>query len=545
MDATPDPELTSDSRASTLRSSAVMSGGTLLSRVTGLVRVSVTLAALGLTAVSDTYNAANTTPNMVYELVLGGILTSVLVPLVVSAIREHDDWASIVSRYLTIAVVVLGGLAVAGMLAAPWIMQLYLGGVADPVQRGEQIALGTTLLRWFMPQVVFYGVAAIAGAVLTANRRFAAQMFAPVINNVVVIATMVALIAIGVQGRDPAQLTSAQVALMGFGTTLGVIAMALALWPAVRATGLRVRPRFDWRHESVRALVALGRWVLVYVAINQLAYLILIRFNGRIGPGAYTAYSQAFIFFSLPHAIVAVSIFTALLPGMAERWGSGRRDGVVELFSRGMRDTEVLMLPAAAGLIALAEPLVALLAGYGAIGGAQEELLADTLAAFAVGLPFFSAFQLLTRTSYATGDSRTPALVNIAVAVVGLSVAATLAFWLDLGVPGLALGHAASYLAGAAGLLLLVRRRLGSIDGRRIAGTVVRASVAAIVCGAAAWAVAAALADVSWVARPSGRLLQVALAISAGMLAFLVASFMLKVAEVDDVRRMIATKVRR
>ena len=538
-------DLTPDSRAATLRNSAVMSSGTLLSRLTGLVRVSVTLAALGLTAVSDTYNAANTTPNMIYELVLGGILTSVFVPLIVTRLRSHEEWTSVVARFLTLAVVVLGGLAAVGMLAAPWIMRLYLGGVADPVQRAEQVALGTTLLRWFMPQVVFYGIAAIAGGVLTAHRRFAAQMFAPVLNNLVVIATMGALIALGVEGRSPTQLSDAQVTLMGLGTTLGVVAMALALWPALRRTGMRWRPRFDWRHESVRALGQLGRWVVLYVAVNQLAYLILIRFNGRVGPGSYTAYSQAFVFFSLPHAIVAVSIFTALLPGMAERWGAGRREGVVELYSRGLRDTLVMMLPAAAGLVVLAGPIVALLAGYGAVGGAQQALLADTLAAFAVGLPFFSAFQLLTRTFYATTDSRTPALVNVGVAVVDLGVAALLAFAFDLGVPGLALGHAVSYVAGTAVLVVALRRRIGGVDGRRVAATAVRAGAAAVVCAAVAWLTARGVGSVVDVARALGRLIQVTAAISTGLLAFLASSVMLRVAEVDDVRRTLVRRWRR
>ncbi len=542
MDPTPDEDLTRDSRDATMKSAAVMSGGTLISRITGLLRVSVTLAALGLTAVSDTYNAANTTPNMIYELVLGGILTSVFVPLIVERLTSHRDWSEAASRFLTLALVVLGGLAIASMIFARQIMGIYLAGVADDAQREQQIELGTTLLRWFMPQVVFYGIGAIAGGVLTAHRRFGAQMFAPVLNNLTVIATMGVLIAWNVEGLAPDELSDAQVTLMGLGTTLGIIAMTVALWPSLRRTGFRWRPRFDWGHESVRVLVRLGRWVLLYVAVNQLAYLILIRLNGRIGPGAYTAYSQAFILFSLPHAIIAVSIVTALMPGMAERWGQGRPGGVVELFSRGLRDTVVAMLPASLGLIVLAGPIVALFAGYGAIGGAQGELLADTLAAFAVGLPFFSAFQLLTRTFYATGDSRTPAMVNIVVAVVDLGVAVVLAFVLDLGVPGLALGHAASYLAGAAVLLALLRGRLGSVDGAHIRSTVLRASGAAVVCAAAAWGAAWAVAELLPVERVSGRLIQVSAGIVAGMLAFVAGAFMLRVEEVDEVRRALMAR---
>jgi putative peptidoglycan lipid II flippase len=203
------------------------------------------------------------------------------------------------------------------------------------------------------------------------------------------------------------------------------------------------------------------------------------------------------------------------------------------------------MLPAALGLIVLAGPIVQLLASYGAVQGGQTELLADTLAAFAVGLPFFSAFQLQTRTFYATGDSRTPALVNIVAAVVDLAVAISLAFALDLGVAGLAFGHAASYLAGTVVLTVLLRRRLGSVDGRHVRSTALRASGAAVVSAAAAWATAWAIAELLPVDRLSGRLVQVAAAILTGVLAFAGASFMLRVEEVDEVRKALTTRFRR
>ena len=197
--------------------------------------------------------------------------------------------------------------------------------------------------------------------------------------------------------------------------------MTVALWPSLRRLGFRWRLRFDWRHETVRRLLHLARWVVVYVVANQIAYFIIIRLSGRIPvEGAYVVYSHAFIFFSLPHAIVAVSIFTALLPGMSARWTDRHIGGVRELFSRGLRDTEIAMIPAAAGYAVLAGPIVELVASYGHMAPANTALLGRTLAAFAIGLPFFSAFQFLTRTFYATQDAKTPALANIAVAVVNL-----------------------------------------------------------------------------------------------------------------------------
>ncbi len=538
-----------DSRDATVRNAAVMSIGTAISRLTGIVRVSVTLAALGVTALSDAYNTANTTPNIVYELVLGGILTSVFVPIIVEWAKAHGRESSweVASRLLTMTLVVLTVVAALGAAFAPWIMRLYLTGETDPVRRAQEVALGAFFLRWFMPQIVFYGLGAVATGVLTANRRFAAQMFAPVLNNVAVIATMVAFIAM-THGAPPTveSISGPQKTLLAAGTTFGVFAMTVALWPALRRIGFRWRLRFDWRHETVRRLLSLARWVALYVIANQLAYIVIINLNYRLDiEGAYTAYSQAFIFFSLPHAIVAVSIFTALLPGLAERWSSHALDGVRDLFSRGLRDTEIVMLPAAAGLIVLAGPLVALFADYGAVTGADRVLLAHTLAAFAVGLPFFSAFQLLTRTFYSMHDTRTPAIVNCGTAIVNLVADVVFAFGFGWGVPGLALGHAVSYLTGSAVLFWIVRRRLHGADGRRITSTIARTVAAAAATAVAAYLVAAVVAAVLDVGRPGIRLLQVGVAVGAGVLVFLGVALIVRIEELDEVRQALLGRFRR
>jgi putative peptidoglycan lipid II flippase len=546
-----DPQLThppADSREATVRSAAIMSGGTLLSRATGLVRVSVTLAALGVTALSDAYNQANTTPNIIYELVLGGILTSVFLPVLVSRAKSGDrtEQFEAASRFLTIALVLLSGVAVAGALAAPWIMRLYLSGVGDPIRKAQEVELGTFFLRWFMPQIVFYGIGAVAAGLLTANRRFAAQMYAPVLNNLAVIATMLAFIAIrGRQQPAIATVTWEQKTLLAAGTTFGVLAMTVALWPALHTIGFRWKVRWDWRHETVRHLARLARWVIVYVAANQIAYFLIINLNGRVGTGAYTVYSQAFIFFSLPHAILAVSIFTALLPGIAERWGGGDRAGIRELFSRGFRDTMIAMIPAAAGYAVLAGPIVGLLAAYGHVSGVDRDVLARTLAAFAVGLPFFSAFQLLTRTFYALHDARTPAIVNVGAAVVNIGADILFAFGFRWGVWGLALGHGASYAVGSAVLFVILRGRLGGIDGRRIGTTLAKTAAAAAAVAIAAAGAALLVGAVLNVERPVLRLIQVAAGVSAGVLVFLTCAFMFGIREVDEVRTALLARFRR
>jgi putative peptidoglycan lipid II flippase len=552
--AADDPDLSApelDQHATDVRNAAVMSVGTLLSRVTGLVRVSVTVAAIGTTGVvTDAYYVANTTPNIVYELILGGILTSVFVPLLVDWAKRYGQNEGRIAgqRFLTFVLVVLSAVTIVAMILAPWIMRLYLLGVTDPAEHAAQLEVGTFFLRWFLPQIVFYGVGAVAAGILTANRRFAAQMYAPVLNNVAVIITM--LVFFAMHGKAPmtlADVSTTERLVLAAGTTLGVVAMTVALWPALRAIGFRWRLRFDWRHETVRRLINLARWVALYVVVNQTAYFFIIVFNGHVSDGGYGTYSQAFIFSSLPHAIVAVSIFTALLPSLAGAWTDRDIPEVRELFSRGLRDTEVAMLPAAAGYAVLAGPIVALLASYGQMRNdpAAVDLLAKTLAAFAVGLPFFSAFQLLTRTFYAIHDARTPALTNIAAAAVNLVADVVLAFGFGLGVPGLALGFSLSYLAGSVILFLLLRRRLGGADGRRIASSLGRTAAAAALTALAAWATAESIAAVIDVGRPILNLVQVAAAVVAGVLAFVLGALIFQIEEADEVWRALAARFRR
>jgi putative peptidoglycan lipid II flippase len=247
--------------------------------------------------------------------------------------------------------------------------------------------------------------------------------------------------------------------------------------------------------------------------------------------------------FQLPHAIFAVSIFTALLPGMSERWATGNPEGVRTFLSRGLRDTAVVTIPAALGLFVLAEPIARLLFEHGAAVDADAIAIGDTLQGFAAGLLFFSSFQLLTRTFYSMQDTKTPALVNVTVGCVNIGAALLYTGPLDLGLPGMAFAHATSYLVGAGLLVLLLRRRLGPIDGARIATTVVRASVAAIASAAAAAGVLA-LWELPADAGVLTQALQVGAAVSGGVLVFLISALILRVGEVDDLRKALVRRFR-
>ena len=535
-----------DSQAAFVRNTAVMSVGTTLSRVTGFLRLSAMAYALGITEtrLADAYNIANITPNIVYELALGGILSSVFVPVFVQWLQSRGREAAwdVARRVLGIAAVSLSIISILGIALAPWIIRLYTVGVPDG-QRQVVEELASFFLRWFMPQIVFYGIGAVATGLLNAHRRFAVPMFAPILNNLIVIATFLTFAAMSHPGQAVLA-TGPQKLVLAAGTTLGVMAMTVALWPSLRRLGFRFRWRPGWMDEAVIRIAHLAKWVVVYVVANQLGYLVVLILAARV-KGGYTAYAAAFMLFQLPHAIFVVSVFTALLPALSSRWVDGDRQAFRELLARGIRWTAVIVVPAALGYLVLAVPIVRLLLQHGVAGPRSTDLVAGILVFFSLGLFSFSTFQLLLRAYYSMQDTRTPALVNIA--AVGLNVVVDLLFVLVLGmgVRGLALGHATAYTFGSIALLGLIRRRLGGLDGRRIVSGLSRTFLAAGITAVVAWAAARAIGGWAGTATLGGQAAQVLGAVAVGILAFVAAALMLHVDEVDVLRRQLAARWRR
>ena len=497
------------------RSSAIIGLGTLLSRITGLLRVSA-LAALGFTALTDVYNVANSTPNIIYELLLGGILTATLVPLFVESHERNDPDAT--AAINTVAVVLLTIGSVLGVLAAPWIIGAYFKlAISSTVpHRAAREALATDLLRWFMPQMFFYGVTALASAMLNARRRFTTGAFAPVLNNLVVIAMLLAV------GRattaaptvrsvlaDPALST-----LLGLGTTAGVIAMTLVLLPAVRRAGGAIRWLWAPRHPAVRRLVRLSGWTVGYVAANQVAFFVVLVLAGQASSGSVSIYLAAFTFFQLPHGLLAVSVMTALGPELASRHQAADLDGLREHFTGGLRILLVVMIPAAGGLAVLARPLISALLEHGNFHESSVTPTADALRAFAVGLVAFSVYLYVVRTFSSMQDTRSPFMVNLVEN--GVNIATAFAFYQWLGIEGLAWSWTVAYCVAAVLALVRLRRRLGHLDGRMLGTTATRVVVALVPAGVAAAAIDHALGS----ATPSRSLVTLLVASAAAGIVF-------------------------
>ena len=470
--------------SSLLSSTRTMAIGTLASRGTGFLRTFVLAAVLGVQSVGAAFNVANTAPNVVYELLLGGVLSSVVVPLLVRAAKaDPDGGQAYAQRLLSLAVLVLGAASVLLVLFAPLIVGIYLGGDTAPATRD----LAVVFARFFLPQVLFYGAGAVMGAYLNTHGRFGPPMWAPVLNNLVVIVTGgVFLLLPGPADLTAGTITDLQSTVLGVGVTLGIVAQTAALVPALRATGFRFRPRLDLRGAGLGQAARLARWVFLYVAANQLGNIVMVNLAtsaGELAPGrGYASYLYAFVLWQLPHAVVAVSVITALLPQMSRSAADGNTDELRASLAQGLRLVLAVLVPAALAYAVLGRAVSTLIFSYGRVSPEEAHFIGVLLGVFAFGLVPFSVYQLQLRAFYAMQDTRTPTLVNLAVNVTLVLV--------DLGlyavlpdrwkVVGLAAGQAASFVVGLLVVSRVLSRRLGGLDGAAVRRTAVRCLAAGL-----------------------------------------------------------------
>ncbi len=540
----------SDTDVGVLRSSSVMAVGTVVSRVTGVLRATALTAAVGTGLLADAYNTANTLPNIIYILIVGGALNAVFIPQLVRHMKDDTDGGrSYADRLLTLSGLVLLAVTVLAVLSAPWVTPLYAGNSWSP----RQLQVMTDFAYLCLPQIFFYGMFALYSQVLNARGHFSTPMFAPVINNIVVIAGCGVFLVVA-HSPDIESITNGQILLLGSVTTLGVVAQALVLVPVMSRTGYRYRPRFDLRGQGLGKAVALARWTIFFVAVNQLAYLVITRLantagarnaaTGTAAPQGSYVYSSAHLMFILPHSIVTVSVVTALMPRMSRAAHAGDMAAVRHDASRGMRLVSAATVPAAAVLFLLGPRLAQLLLGYGNATDAGARAIGQVLQAFTVGMVAYSLYYVLLRGFFSVEDTRTPALVNIFLNAVNLLVGYALfrALPAEYAVSGLALGYAAAYIATTVVLWVLLSRRFGGLDTYLTVRTLVRLTLAGTLAFAAGLAVLKLLAP----AFGPGKL--GALVVSAAVGPVVLAAFLwlarrLRVAEVQQVLTLVRSRL--
>jgi putative peptidoglycan lipid II flippase len=519
---------------SLMASSRTMAIASLASRVTGFLRSLVLVAALGvgLSELADAYNLANTLPNMVYELLLGGVLTSVIIPVLVTAQqRDPDQGVGYTQRLLSIATASLGTATILAVLAAPLLAAIF-GGSAT---KRSLTSVWATLL---LPEIFFYGLGAMFTAVLNTRHVYGWPAWAPVLNNLITIAA-VGLFALlpGASPLTSSSINNAQILVLGLGTTLGIAGQALVLLIPLRKSGFVWKWRFRASPNEVGRMSefrVLTQWVLGYVAISQVGVFVVNRVANR-RQGGPTTFANADLLFQVPYGILGVSLLTALMPRMSRAAAQGNTRLVLQDLRLGARLSAVALVPITAGLIALGPAFTSVIfLGHATLADAR--LIGVALAAGAFGLLPFALVMLQQRVFYAVRDARTPTLINLVMVTTKVILVLVLGSVLHGSaiIIALTVSTSTSYLLGSLAGHLLLRRRFGRLGFGSVARTIGWISLASAFGGGVALAVSLGGNAVLGISRGSG-VLEVVLGGALGLLVLAAAVRRMPLPEVAEI----------
>ncbi len=487
------------SSGSVARNSLVMGLGTLVSRILGLVRSPIMLGVIvgGMTTpVANSFDIANKLPNLIYMIVVGGLVNAVLVPAIVRAAEESKDGGeAFVNKLVTLAIVFLGAATLLLTLASPLIVKLFAATLSD-----EWFRLTVAFTFWCMPQVFFYGLYVVLGQVLNARESFGPFMWAPVLNNVVAIGGFLVILAVfgsttKDEGADIAVWDASRVAMLGGFSTLGIVLQALVLIVPLHRLGMRFRPDFSWRGVGLGATGRTAGWVF----LNQVVSIAPTMMWTNVAAGATEraetagleltgvagnfAHTTAYTVYTIPQSLIVVSIATAVFTRMARRVVDGDLDAMRADVSSTIRTISTLMFLSTAGLIVLSVPISRLIA----FTSAPEEAVtvARVLIAMSLGIVAVGVQTVFNRVYYAFEDTRGNFFLLLPFNILLVAL-----YWGCLYLPpqwavvGVGLVQSAVNIAIVFAMAWHVGPKMGGIDGRHLLA--VHARLLAVVVAAMA-----------------------------------------------------------
>ncbi|MFC9769321.1 murein biosynthesis integral membrane protein MurJ [Rhodococcus jostii] len=344
----------SDGASAIAASGGRVAAAALVSRITGFARTLALAAVLGAGPVADAFNGANTFPTMVYELLIGGVLASVLIPMLTTATQNGAEYGrDFTQRMLALTTLALAVVTVIAVTAAPLLARMF---VTDPAQR----TLTTMLAYLLLPEIFFYGLTAAASAVLAAGGNFAAPAWAPVLSNLIIIATTALFWATpGPATLTAESMSTPQILILGIGTTLAVAAQTLAVLIALHCSGFRWHRQVrilpgSW--APIRVLGARAGWVLGYMVISQVEVAVLIRV--AFDHGGVSVFTYTDLLFQVPFGILAVSLLTVLTPRISRAMAGGNIPAVIADLGRGTRYLTAALVPITGAVMLLGPSLV-------------------------------------------------------------------------------------------------------------------------------------------------------------------------------------------
>ncbi|CAB4536146.1 unannotated protein [freshwater metagenome] len=462
------------------RASGIMALGTIISRITGFIRGILIVAVLGTALLADTYNVANTMPNILYNLLVGGALTAIFIPQLVRSFDHEDGGDGFASRLITTISIILFVLVVIGMIFAPALVRLYAPEFfTSGFEVEKDIAIAFT--RYCLPQIFFLGLFTMLGQVANARGSFGPLMWAPIANNIVGIVLFGSFLifspAISIDS-----ISSLQVQILGLGTTFSVVVQALVLLPVIKKLGIKLRPQ--WGLKGLGKSFGLAGWTLVYVLISQLGYLVTVNVatsaavrsaqEGITRGVGYTPYTFAYFVMLLPYSIVTISIITAILPHISRLALEKKASEVREQLIRAIKLVGVITVPSAVAFL-LFGPLITSVIFVG-IPLEDARYIGYVLAALSFGLVAFSINLILIRGFNAFEDTRTQVLSILIINIIAVALSYVSLFtlqnqWVTV---GLGFAFSISYIVGLLVTLSLLKKHTGVISIREFAGQHVR-----------------------------------------------------------------------
>lgn len=507
------------------RSATIISAGNIASRVLGLVRETVIAYFFGATGLVSAFQAASTIPTMIYDLLIGGMLSAALVPVFSDYARpqRRQELGAAAGSVFTLLGLLVAGLTLVIEIFAEPVARLVAGGFSD-----ELLAVTVQLLRIMTPAVWFFAMSGLATAVLYALKRFTFPAFGAAIYNLGIILAALVL---------HEQLGITALALGVFTGSLLQLGLQLPdLWRA------RLHLRLRLRHPALPRIWALYLPIVLGLVVSQVQVVIDRNLASRTGEQSLAWMRDATTLFQLPHGLIAVAISLAALPSLAQFYASGDKASYRATLGRGLRTVLLLIVPAAVGLWVLATPIVQLIFQRGEFQPSDTDQVVKALNLYLLGLVPASVDWLLNYAFYAQGDTRTPALVGVA--SVGIYLAVALPLLGPLGYLGLVLADSAKHTGHVAIMLVLTRRRLGDLRSLRAGVTLLRT-------GAAAGAMAVVLAFMlltlgRWLPQGfEGNLIVVSVAGVVGAAVYLFTAVRLQVQEAQILLARIARRWRR
>jgi len=469
------------------RASGIMALGTIISRITGFIRGILIVAVLGTTLLADTYNVANTMPNILYNLLVGGALTAIFIPQLVRSFESEDGGDDFASRLVTTISLILLILVLLGMFFAPNLVRLYAPEFfTKGFEQEQEIAIAFT--RYCLPQIFFLGLFTMLGQVANARGSFGPLMWAPIANNLVGIALFGGFLLFST-GIDIDSITQPQIALLGWGTTFSVVVQALVLVPVIKKLGITIKPKLGV--AGLGKSFKLAGWTLVYVLISQLGYLVTVNvataaavrsFNDGVETGVgYTPYTFAYFVMLLPYSIVTISIITAILPHISKLALDGKREEVKAQLVRAIRLVGVITVPSAVAFL-LFGPLITESIFIG-ISTEDSRYIGYVLSALSFGLVAFSINLILIRGFNAFEDTRTQVVSILVINIFSVGLSYFFLFfsknqWVTV---GLGVAFSASYLVGLFVTLGLLKKHVGRLAISEFFGQHVRLFIASLI----------------------------------------------------------------